>query len=78
MDIKKFKKDMKKRNPMEQLGDAIAAQRHEKKVKDANNKALSSRKEYMGNEKQEEKGTMKEGRGGTDKRKEVLNRFKLK
>lgn len=42
------------------------------------NKALMSRKEYMGDQKKEEQGKMKEGKGGKDGRKTILKRVDTK
>lgn len=41
-------------------------------------KALMNRKEYMGNEKTEDEGKMKEGKGGKDNRKTIMKRVDSK
>lgn len=41
-------------------------------------KALMGRKEYMGDEKKEDQGKMKEGKGGKDNRKNIMKRVDTK
>lgn len=46
--------------------------------KKSKHKALMGRKEYMGDEKKEDQGKMKEGKGGKDNRKNIMKRVDTK